>query len=854
MLNFTLISINYSGFLGRKADSPKLAAPSAATDTATNSTKTNDDSMEVVTEKENIITDSADAGQKAKSPSKRTVDQIFGKDVDGKKVPDGGSESKDDEMSSASAKKVKLSRDEGEKSEIDVKEGGDSVEDSKMTTCQEAALAQDDGDGSAAKGEKPEGKAKDRKEISWGSLADVPYGALCQVFDEIETTTKRLLISEYLRKFFVHVIALSPNCLLECIYLCLNKTSPEYEGKELGLGESILIKAIANATGRDVAKIKADVATVGDLGSVAQKSKKQQMTFGKSIGLTVDKVFKVLKEISNISGSSAQSKKIDKINGLLAACRGSETKYLIRSLEGKLRIGLAEKTVLIAMAHAFVMSNEGSKRWSKEKLEKECEAAVNIVKQVYCILPNYNIIVPALIKHGVTALPDRCKLTPGIPLKPMLAHPTKSITEVLDRFDNTHFTCEFKYDGERAQIHMLPGGKIEIYSRNSENLTSKYPDIIALMPEVILPGVTSFVLDCEAVAWDVTKGCILPFQVLSTRKRKDVAVGDIQISVCLFAFDILYLNEQPLISESLRKRREKLHAHLKEIEGKFAFAKADEGNSAEAIETFLEKSISGNCEGLMVKALDENSSYEPSVRSRNWLKVKKDYLDGLGDSLDLVVIGGYLGRGKRTGWYGGYLLACYDSDSETYQSICKIGTGFSEEQFKEHADYFSKHTLNTPPSYYSFTDAPNGRPDVWFSPTQVWEVKAADLSISPVYHAAIGLVDPNKGISLRFPRFVRIRTDKTPEEATGPEQIADMYRSQKINSNGGLQDEFESKTLQVNFLLPKKMPKRFLNVEYSGTRTEVDVTEAERVGAVKAALKAVLSESLAQVEAPRLEL
>ncbi|KAJ3247776.1 tRNA ligase [Chytriomyces hyalinus] len=628
----------------------------------------------------------------------------------------------------------------------------------------------------------------------WKKGEPVPYSALCKTFEEIEATTKRLKITEYLTKFFRTVLLLSPKSMIHCVYLCLNKICPEYEGKELGIGESILMKAVANATGRSVANIKNDCAEIGDLGSVAEASKKKQMTFGIAKSLSVQKVFSTLKEISAIVGSSSQAKKIEKINSLLVNCKGSETKFLIRSLEGKLRIGLAEKTVLIAIAHASVLSDPECKTWSKDKVEKELESGAAIIKQVYCELPNYDKIINAIADYGIKSLHDHCKLTPGIPLKPMLAHPTKSLTEVLDRFENIQFTCEYKYDGERAQVHRLEDGTVTIYSRNSENLSAKYPDIMALIPEVIAPGVTSFVLDCEAVAWDIKKKCILPFQVLSTRKRKDVAIEDIQVSVCLFAFDILYLNGQPLITDTLRNRREKLKSSFIEKEGKFAFAKSQEASSVDAIQTFLDESVTGNCEGLMVKTMDEGSSYEPSVRSRNWLKVKKDYINGIGDSLDLVVMGGYIGRGKRTGGYGGYLLACYDDDTEEYQSICKIGTGFTEEQLKQHTDFLDQHKVDTPPSYYKYSDTPNIRPDVWFKPVQVWEVKAADLSISPVHLAGRGLVDPSKGISLRFPRFIRIRDDKSPEQATNAEQVAVMYRAQNLNSASGsnqFEDDFE---------------------------------------------------------------
>lgn len=578
------------------------------------------------------------------------------------------------------------------------------------------------------------------------------------------------------------MILLTPENLLPCIYLCINQLGPTFSAPELGIGETILMKAVGAATGRSMAKIKADYEEVGDLGTVAQASKSTQRMMFQPKPLTVVSVFKTLKDIAALTGHSSQNKKIEKINSLLVSCRGNESKYLIRSLEGKLRIGLAEQTVIVALAQSRVLADASIKKSEREG--KMVEAA-EIIKDVYSQCPSYDEIVPCMLEHGIAKLPELCKLTPGIPLKPMLAHPTKAISEVLNRFENLPFTCEYKYDGERAQVHRCEDGRVMIFSRNSENLSPKYPDVLERLAKICKPGTTSFVLDCEAVAWDREQKCILPFQVLSTRKRKDVEQKDITVQVSLFAFDLLYLNGQPLIKETFRRRRELLYEHFVVTPGEFDFAVHHEGTDVEEIQTFLEESIKGNCEGLMVKTLEQDSTYEPSKRSRNWLKVKKDYLSGVGDTLDLVVMGGYIGRGKRTGGYGGYLLACYNPETEEYQSICKIGTGFSDEDLAKHSEFFKQHVIPAPKSYYVWTDNPNIKPDVWFEPVQVWEVKAADLSISPVHKAGMGLVDPGKGISLRFPRFIRIRDDKKPDDATTAEQVADMYRSQDINVGGG---------------------------------------------------------------------
>ncbi|KAJ3340383.1 hypothetical protein HDU93_007108 [Gonapodya sp. JEL0774] len=605
---------------------------------------------------------------------------------------------------------------------------------------------------------------------SWKTGEKIPYSALCRAFELIEATTKRLEITNILSRFFKSVIETTPECLLECLYLCINRLGAEYRNKELGIGESILTKAVASATGRSGDKIKADMEKMGDLGQVAQASRSNQPVMFKPKPLDVSKVFKSLKEISETSGKESQARKIDKIKLLLVACQGNEPRYLIRSLEGKLRIGLAEQTVLLALASAAVMTDSELSKLKGEKLKEKIAEGAGILKSVYSELPDYDLIVPVLLKHGIMKLEDHCHLIPGIPLKPMLAHPTKSISEVLDRFEGIHFTCEWKYDGERAQIHHLESGETKVYSRNSEDLSKKYPDILERASKIAKEGVKSFVLDCEAVAWDKEEKNILPFQVLSTRKRKDVAVEDLKVQVCIFAFDLLYLNGKPLIKEAFTERRRLLHESFQPIEGEFAFAVFTDAQGADEIQKELDESVAGGCEGLMVKTLDKDSSYEPSKRSRNWLKVKKDYLKGIGDTLDLVVIGAYLGRGKRVGVYGGYLLACYEPDKEEYQTICKIGTGFSEEDLKTQFESLKEHVVSEPKPYYSYSDDPRVKPDVWFEPSMVWEVQCADLSVSPVHKAAAGEVDSTKGISLRFPRFMRIRDDKQPDDATTAEQ------------------------------------------------------------------------------------
>ncbi|KCV68015.1 DNA ligase 1 [Fonticula alba] len=772
----------------------------------------------------------------------------------------------------------------------------------------------------------------------WPVGSPVPYSALTDTFQAVESTTKRLIITELLCAFFRQVIYRSPEDLIACVYLCINRVAPAFEGVELGLGESILVKAISESTGRTPAAIRTQLASVGDLGTIAQASRLKQATLMKPARLTVRRVLASLREIAHFSGSSSVKKKTDKISQMLVACIDSESKYLVRSLEGKLRIGLAEQTVLAALAHASVLSRRFPDRPGKRPdleldpaLREAMAAAVATVKRSFVQVSSYEHLVPALLEHGAhpgEALEAACQLVVGVPCKPMLAHPTKSVGEVLERFAGRRFTCEYKYDGERCQVHVCgETGRVRLFSRNLEDLSPKYPELAERIIRAVVPGLAatraadvpafhgdvvttasgdleaatdtgaassvmaageaaagggdtpavvgqavsetplpvvfdqvlpslkggpSFILDSEAVAVDTASRKILPFQVLSTRRRKQADADTITVQVCLYAFDLLHLDGRCLLRASFRERRALLRGRFRRVPGEFEFAlcrdggvempdpaaavvlaaaagDADADTKTEAapmggdgdgpagrapdpapaatapdaathamedlITQFLEASVRDHCEGLMVKTLDgPDSTYLPDRRSRHWLKVKKDYLAGVGDSVDLAVIGGYLGRGKRAGRFGGYLLACWDEDMETWQSVCKIGTGFSDEQLEAFSQALRPHIIPRPPSYYdvsgsgadSSTQLAGGStgiwPDVWFEPSQLWEVKCADLSLSPVHTAGRGLADPQRGISLRFPRFIRIREDKAITDATTASQIADLYRNQAIVS------------------------------------------------------------------------
>ncbi|KAG6963413.1 hypothetical protein JG687_00006575 [Phytophthora cactorum] len=671
---------------------------------------------------------------------------------------------------------------------------------------------------------KSESDTKDSKEKQTedgDEPRETPYFELAHLFSKIEEVTGRLVIQDLLTAFFRDVIRRSPDDLLACIYLCVCvDLAPPFENLKIGIGDAILMKAIGEATGANLKFIKEMYHKEGDLGKVAQNARSKQKTLSftslkpatsKGSGLTVQHVYNQFVKIAKMTGNNSQQQKCSIIKGLLVKCekekkdKGAQSaegaKYIIRGLQGKLRIGLAEKSILMGLTYAFMTDKA-----YKDK-DKQQEALV-FVKKAFAECPSYNALVAAFyeVQKETPSAPflrvtdfakvaEKCVLTPGTPVSPMLARPTKAYAMVFDRFEGKPFTCEYKYDGERAQIHILPNGEIAIFSRNFENSTERFPDVKLAITNAAKEGVVdSCIVDAEVVAVDRATNKRLPFQVLSTRSRKNVKVEDIKVHVCIYAFDLLFLNGESFLSTPLAKRREKLREMFDVKPGNFEFATSldvedgvDVKDNPEAMEeavdkvrNFLEEAVRENCEGLMVKTLEKEATYEPANRSHKWLKLKKDYLDGIGDSADLVPIGAFHGRGKRTGVYGAYLLACYDPDTEMYQPITKLGTGLSDEVLKQFHDQLKEKVVDKPPSDYAIGEGI--KPDVWFEASCVWEILGADLSISPKYTAAIGLVANDKGISLRFPRFIRIRDDKETTQATNSSQIADLYRAQGLTT------------------------------------------------------------------------
>ncbi|XVF71531.1 hypothetical protein PTKIN_Ptkin12aG0045500 [Pterospermum kingtungense] len=628
----------------------------------------------------------------------------------------------------------------------------------------------------------PPEKYKPIEHACWRRGQPAPYVHLARTFDLVGGQKGKIKATSMLCNMFRSLLALSPEDVLPAMYLCTNKIAADHENIELNIGGSLVTSALEEACGTNRSKIRDMYNDMGDLGDVAQACRQTQTLLAHPPPLLIRDVFSVLRKISLQTGSGSNIRKKNLILNLMRSCREKEMKFLVRTLVRNLRIGAMMKTILPAFAQAVIMNSslnlyhEGTADSLKEKLQ--------------------DLVVPSLMKEGIAFSSSTLSMVPGIPIKPMLAKITNGIPEVLKHFQNKAFTCEYKYDGQRAQIHKLADGTVRVFSRNGDETTPRFPDLVNTINEFCKPAAHTFILDAEVVAVDRKNGHkLMSFQELSSRERggKDslITADSIKVGICVFVFDIMFANGEQLLGFPLRQRRKCLKDLFHdEKSGHFEYAKeiTVEANDAcltcEAtltrMNSFLEDALQFSCEGIMVKSLDIDAGYLPSKRGDTWLKVKRDYVEGLGDSLDLVPIGAWHGNGRKAGWYSPFLMACYNPDTEDFQSVCRVMSGFSDSFYKEMKEFFSgDRILSKKPSYYQTAE----EPDMWFSPELVWEIRGADFTVSPVHQAAVGLVHPSRGISVRFPRFIRTVSDRNPEECSTAADIAEMFHSQTRKMN-----------------------------------------------------------------------
>lgn len=577
------------------------------------------------------------------------------------------------------------------------------------------------------------------------------FSLISDTFEKMEATTKRLELTQYLVDLFKQT---PKESVSKIVYLIQGKLRPDYEGVELGVAEKLAIRAISKSSGTSVRKINEVFFEDGDIGHAASKilEQKTQTTFMMQ-DITVERVYDTLMKIANLEGARSQDMKMKYISSLLNDATPQEAKFLLKIIMGTLRLGIADNTVMDALAIAYTGSKD-----NREKLE----AAYNVSSDL-------GRVAEEVAEHGLRGLED-FHVTLFSPIRPMLAERVKSGAEAMEKLGR-EFAAEYKLDGERVQIH-LQGERMTLFSRRLENITNYYPDVVEKFAKAL--KTTEVILEAEAVAINEDTGEFLPFQELMHRRRKyDVAKIVEQYPITVNLFDIMYLNGRELLNSSYEQRRKS----LEEITMANEFVKLIPKTTVRAeseIEDFLENAINSGCEGLMLKVLD--APYRAGARGSNWLKLKREYRNELGDSLDLVVIGAFFGKGRRTGRYGVLLLATYNQENDTFESICKVGTGFTDESLDQLYQILQdKITLKKNPRIESGME-----PDVWFEPEMVIEVVASEITLSPIHTTARDAIRKGSGLALRFPKFTgKIRVEKSPEDASTDQEIISLYRNQK---------------------------------------------------------------------------
>ncbi|KAG7586032.1 DNA ligase ATP-dependent central [Arabidopsis thaliana x Arabidopsis arenosa] len=604
----------------------------------------------------------------------------------------------------------------------------------------------------------PPEKYKPKEHACWKEGKPAPYIHLVRTFASVEGEKGKIKAMSMLCNMFRSLLALSPEDVLPAVYLCTNKIAADHENI-LNIGGSLISSALEEACGISRSTVRDMYNSMGDLGDVAQLCRQTQKLLVPPPPLLVRDVFSTLRKISVQTGTGSTRQKKNLIVKLMRSCREKEIKFLVRTLARNLRIGAMLRTVLPALGRAIVMNSfwhchnkEPSESCFREKLEGISAAVV----EAYNILPSLDVVVPSLMDKDIEFSTSTLSMVPGIPIKPMLAKIAKGVQEFFNLFQEKSFTCEYKYDGQRAQIHKLLDGTVRIFSRNGDETTSRFPDLVDVIKQFSCPAAETFMLDAEVVATDRMNGNkLMSFQELSTRERgsKDalITTESIKVEVCVFVFDIMFVNGEQLLSIPLRERRRRLKEvfpdtrpgyleYAKEITVGAEEASLNNQDTLSRINAFLEEAFQSSCEGIMVKSLDVDAGYCPTKRSDSWLKVKRDYVDGLGDTLDLVPIGAWHGNGRKAGWYSPFLMACFNPETEEFQSVCRVMSGFSDAFYIEMKELYSgDKILAKKPPYYRTGETP----DMWFSAEVVWEIRGADFTVSPVHSAALGLVHPS---------------------------------------------------------------------------------------------------------------
>jgi DNA ligase-1 len=568
-------------------------------------------------------------------------------------------------------------------------------------------------------------------------------------YEQLEATTKRLEMTDILAA----LLSKTPPAVIDkVVYMTLGELYPAYVGLELGVAEKLAARAIRQVSGAGEKELNELFSRHGDLGTVAElllRTKEQTTLFVQE--LTVEEVYSSLEKIAKASGPGAVDVKTAVLSKLLAMATPVEAKHIIRIVTGKMRLGVADMTILDALAKAFGGDRE-------------------VYERAYNLSSDIGLVAKTAAVQGVEGV-SKFRVRVGIPVRCMLAERLSSAVEILEKMDGVGFT-EYKYDGERMQIHKA-GEKVWIFSRRQENITQQYPDVVEAVEKYVKAA--EAILECEAVPLDPDTGETLPFQELMHRKRKkEIERAAEEYPVALYFFDILYVDGEDMTTKPFLERRKMLEKVIVEDER----VKLSTGlltHSPEEVEKIFAEAVEAGCEGVIVKSVGEDSVYRAGARGWQWIKFKRDYRSEMIDTVDLVVVGAFHGRGRRRGKFGALLTAVYNEERDVFQTVCKVGSGFKDEDLERFTEMINQ--LKIPHKHARVESLMT--PDVWVEPSIVLEIIGAEVTLSPVHTCAWGVLKEGYGLGIRFPRYTgRLRTDKKPEDATTDREIVEMYRRQ----------------------------------------------------------------------------
>lgn len=537
-------------------------------------------------------------------------------------------------------------------------------------------------------------------------MVDTLYEKLVEVYEQISSTTSRLEKEDMIASFLKSLKDTDPEIIYDVVLLLQGKIFPPWSDKEMGISTQLIIKSLSKLLGEKTSKIEEKLASVGDMGEISQELIKnnKQVTFFK-VPLTIKKVIANLRKTESIMGSKSQNKKLNLILELFTSASPLEAKYITRTITEKLRIGVGEGTLVEAIAKAYDMDRD-------------------VIDRAYMLSNDLGEVATRAGEslESVKSL----TITPGKPIKPMLAQLSPGIKESIDEMGDV--ICETKYDGIRVQIHRC-GDEIKIFTRRLENVTNALPEIVEYVDKA-LPSV-DFIVEGEVIATKDNKPISFQYILQRVKRKYDVEKMVEKIPLKVFLFDVLYY-KQPVAEENLEERRKLLEEIVTTSDNVelSSMVRVNIDNYHEAEELF-NWSIDGGHEGIMFKAV--NSSYSPGKRGKNMLKFKP-----VRETLDCVITGGVYGKGKRAKFFGSYLLSLLDENSGEYKTLVHAATGMDDEMLASLTERMSKYILSSSEQV------------VTFKPAVILEVAFSEIVESNEYES---------GYSLRFPAIKRVRDD-----------------------------------------------------------------------------------------------